>query len=183
MLSGGQKQRIAIARSIISNPRILLLDEATSALDPNAEREVQKALNNVASDRTMVVIAHRLSTIYNADNIVVMSHGEIIEQGTYSELTAQQGQFARLVQAQSLTHGAGDTSQQDKVQDDGDIYSELMEVPTIMNSANLASAATEKRKSSLRYRLATCVAIILREKRALWPIFTIGFSCCLVAGK
>ncbi|KAF2019493.1 multidrug/pheromone exporter [Aaosphaeria arxii CBS 175.79] len=80
LLSGGQKQRIAIARSVISEPRILLLDEATSALDPNAEAVVQKALDSVSQDRTTIVIAHKLSTIRNADNIVVMSKGQITEQ-------------------------------------------------------------------------------------------------------
>ncbi|KKA28933.1 hypothetical protein TD95_004427 [Thielaviopsis punctulata] len=108
-LSGGQKQRIVIARSIISDPRILLLDEATSALDPNAERVVQMALNNVAKGRTMVVIAHRLSTIRTADNIIVMSQGQVVEQGTHDELMEAQGAYYRLVRAQDLGQG-NDTS-------------------------------------------------------------------------
>ncbi|KAI5463945.1 P-loop containing nucleoside triphosphate hydrolase protein [Mariannaea sp. PMI_226] len=95
-LSGGQKQRVVIARSIISNPRVLMLDEATSALDPNAEKVVQMALNNVARGRTMIVIAHRLSTIRDADNIVVMAKGEMIEQGTHKELIDMAGTYSRL---------------------------------------------------------------------------------------
>jgi ATP-binding cassette subfamily B (MDR/TAP) protein 1 len=103
ILSGGQKQRIAIARSVVSEPRILLLDEATSALDPHAEGIVQQALDSVAQNRTTIVIAHKLATIRNADNIVVMSSGKILEQGSHDSLVAQDGAYAMLVQAQSLS--------------------------------------------------------------------------------
>jgi ATP-binding cassette subfamily B (MDR/TAP) protein 1 len=92
-LSGGQKQRLAIARSIVSEPRVLLLDEATSALDPNAEKIVQQALDRVSKDRTTIVIAHKLSTIRNADNIAVMADGAIIEQGTHDDLLARNGAY------------------------------------------------------------------------------------------
>jgi ATP-binding cassette subfamily B (MDR/TAP) protein 1 len=85
-LSGGQKQRLAIARSIVSEPRVLLLDEATSALDPKAEKIVQQALDRVSKDRTTIVVAHKLSTIRTADNIVVMSDGAVVEQGTQQDL-------------------------------------------------------------------------------------------------
>uniref|UniRef100_L7JKN7 Leptomycin B resistance protein pmd1 n=1 Tax=Pyricularia oryzae (strain P131) TaxID=1143193 RepID=L7JKN7_PYRO1 len=105
LLSGGQKQRIAIARSIVSDPRILLLDEATSALDPHAEGIVQQALDNASRERTTVVIAHKLATIRGADNIVVMAKGEIVEQGTHDELLArgEAGAYFRMVQAQRLS--------------------------------------------------------------------------------
>jgi ATP-binding cassette subfamily B (MDR/TAP) protein 1 len=88
MLSGGQRQRIAIARSIVSNPRILLFDEATSALDPRAEKVVQSALNRVSKNKTTLIIAHKLATVMAADNIIVMKDGLIFEQGTHHELQA-----------------------------------------------------------------------------------------------
>ncbi|KAK9246157.1 P-loop containing nucleoside triphosphate hydrolase protein [Lipomyces tetrasporus] len=102
LLSGGQKQRIAIARAIVGNPRILLLDEATSALDTKSEGVVQDALDRASKNRTTVVIAHRLSTIKDADNIVVMRRGEIMEQGTHDELIAKQGDYYGLVKAQTI---------------------------------------------------------------------------------
>ncbi|EWY85993.1 hypothetical protein FOYG_10657 [Fusarium oxysporum NRRL 32931] len=108
LLSGGQKQRIAIARSLISEPKVLLLDEATSALDPYAESAVQKALDAASKDRTTIVIAHKLKTIQNADNIVVMDRGSIIEQGRHSDLVARGGTYAKLVQAQDLSTASSD---------------------------------------------------------------------------
>ncbi|KAJ1990392.1 hypothetical protein H4R33_001718 [Dimargaris cristalligena] len=102
LLSGGQKQRIAIARAIIRNPRILLLDEATSALDSKAERLVQDALDKAALNRTTIVVAHRLSTIRDADKIVVMHQGEVVEMGTHNSLLAKNGAYAQLVHTQAI---------------------------------------------------------------------------------
>jgi ATP-binding cassette subfamily B protein len=95
-LSGGEKQRVAIARTILKNPPILLLDEATSALDTGTEREIQGALNEVSRNRTSLVIAHRLSTVIDADEILVLDHGQIIERGRHSELLAQNGHYAAM---------------------------------------------------------------------------------------
>jgi ABC-type transport system involved in Fe-S cluster assembly fused permease/ATPase subunit len=95
-LSGGEKQRVAIARTILKAPPILMLDEATSALDSHTEREIQDALERVARERTSLVIAHRLSTVVHADNIIVLDHGEIVEQGTHFELLAKGGLYASL---------------------------------------------------------------------------------------
>jgi subfamily B ATP-binding cassette protein MsbA len=101
-LSGGERQRLCIARAVLKNPEILLLDEATSALDTQNEHEVQQALNTLMKDRTSVVIAHRLTTIMNADKILVMDKGVIVESGTHKELISKSGVYSRLVNMQSL---------------------------------------------------------------------------------
>lgn len=100
--SGGQKQRLSIARAVLKNPPIMILDEATSALDTESERLVQIALENMMKNRTSIVIAHRLSTIQNADEIIVMQKGEIVEQGTHTELINKDGMYKRLVEMQSF---------------------------------------------------------------------------------
>jgi subfamily B ATP-binding cassette protein MsbA len=101
-LSGGQKQRLCIARAVLQNPSILLLDEATSALDTESERLVQDALNKLMVNRTTLVIAHRLSTIQNADLILVLEEGKIIEQGTHHELLYKEGRYNRLIEMQQF---------------------------------------------------------------------------------
>ena len=101
-LSGGQKQRLSIARAVLKNPPIMILDEATSALDTESERLVQDALEKMMRNRTSIVIAHRLSTIQNADTIVVLQKGEIVEQGPHIELIEKNGVYKKLVQMQSF---------------------------------------------------------------------------------
>jgi ATP-binding cassette, subfamily B, heavy metal transporter len=95
-LSGGEKQRVAIARALLKNPAILIFDEATSALDSKSEQAIQSELDRIAQGRTTFVIAHRLSTIMNADEILVMDNGEIVERGRHGELLARQGQYAQM---------------------------------------------------------------------------------------
>ena len=104
--SGGELQRIAIARTVLRNPAILVLDEATSALDNETERKVQAGIDRLAEGRTTMVIAHRLSTIRDADQIVVLDRGQIIERGTYEELVARGGAFAQLALREDLTRAA-----------------------------------------------------------------------------
>ena len=101
-LSGGQKQRIAIARVFLKNPSILVLDEATSALDLESEALIQDSLDRLASERTTIIIAHRLSTITHADNIIVIEHGQVVENGTHAELMKKQGSYYNLFQVQKL---------------------------------------------------------------------------------
>lgn len=99
-VSAGQKQLLTIARVILANPKILILDEATSSIDTRTEIQIQKAMDNLMKDRTSFIIAHRLSTIKNADLILVMNHGDIIEQGTHEELLTKNGFYADLYNSQ-----------------------------------------------------------------------------------
>ena len=100
LLSGGEKQRVAIARTILKNPKIFFFDEATSALDTSTEKEIQKNLESVSKDKTTLIIAHRLSTAANADNIIVLDKGIIIEQGTHDSLLLEKGKYFEMWEKQ-----------------------------------------------------------------------------------
>ncbi|KAJ5115687.1 P-loop containing nucleoside triphosphate hydrolase protein [Penicillium angulare] len=110
LISGGQKQRISLARALIRDPAVLILDEATASLDSHSEQRIQKAINNIATGRTVITIAHRLSTITGADNIIVMHKGVIVEQGNHAELMLKDGSYAELVKLQTLSTDKDDTS-------------------------------------------------------------------------
>ncbi|OQE41972.1 hypothetical protein PENCOP_c004G02104 [Penicillium coprophilum] len=102
LISGGQKQRVSLARALVKDPAVLILDEATAALDSRSEQRIQRAINNISTGRTVITIAHRLSTITNADKIVCMHKGDILEEGSHSELMAQNGPYSELVKLQTL---------------------------------------------------------------------------------
>ncbi|KAI4208037.1 MAG: hypothetical protein LQ346_000201 [Caloplaca aetnensis] len=169
LLSGGQKQRIAIARAMVSDPKILLLDEATSALDTKSEGVVQAALDVAAQGRTTIVIAHRLSTIKTADNIVVMSQGRIVEQGTHDELLERRSAYYNLVEAQRLSaekeaedlaEGMAETEQHEELNEISKVVTHESKIGGKLSktnteaSANLDRATTEK---SLRAKLTRSV--------------------------
>ena len=100
-LSGGQKQRLAIAKIMLKNPNIILLDEPTSALDSYNEEQVTIALNNLFEGKTVLIVAHRLQTVKNADDIIYIDEGKVIERGTHNELVALQGEYYKMVELQS----------------------------------------------------------------------------------
>ncbi|KAL4881827.1 P-loop containing nucleoside triphosphate hydrolase protein [Aspergillus karnatakaensis] len=147
LLSGGQKQRIAIARSIISDPKILLLDEATSALDPHAEGIVQKALDSASRNRTTVVIAHKLATVRSADNIVVMKEGKIVEMGGHEELVGMEGVYASLVKAQDLAPAIVDGNERSDEINDVDVIPERQD-RDIDRAQSLARVHTAEAKQA-----------------------------------
>ncbi|HXM00338.1 MAG TPA: ABC transporter ATP-binding protein/permease [Rhizomicrobium sp.] len=128
-LSGGEKQRVAIARTILKNPPILLLDEATSALDTGTEREIQGALNEISRNRTSLVIAHRLSTVVDADEILVLDHGEIIERGRHGELIAKGGHYAAMWNKQKAAAAAREKLKE--VENDPDVVPGIAKVEAV----------------------------------------------------
>ncbi|CAI6019534.1 unnamed protein product [Clonostachys chloroleuca] len=147
LLSGGQKQRVAIARSVVSQPKILLLDEATSALDPHAEEVVQEALNNVSKGRTTITIAHKLATIRNADNIVVMGKGLIIEQGTHHDLLRADGAYSRLVRAQDLSVAANALAESESTDNGTEEEDEHMNLEMAKTETHYSLVTNERMKS------------------------------------
>jgi ATP-binding cassette, subfamily B (MDR/TAP), member 1 len=182
-ISGGQKQRIAIARSIISNPRILLLDEATSALDPKAEGIVQAALDKVSQSRTTVMIAHKLSTVQKADKIIVMNQGRVIEHGSHESLLAAKGAYSRLVNAQSLT-AADDDEEEVDVDDSkekGDQDMQLSKVQTTRSTTSVKSALKSE-DVSRKLSLFKCLLIVFSEQRNVWGLLLGTFISSVAAG-
>ncbi|KAF2736700.1 multidrug resistance protein-like protein 1 [Polyplosphaeria fusca] len=177
MLSGGQKQRLAIARCIVSSPQVLLFDEATSALDPRAEKVVQQALDSVSKNRTTIVVAHKLSTVRNADNIVVISDGAVVEQGTHSQLLDAGGAYARLVRAQDL----GQAEEGDHGEDDEFEKPLLTRTNTRPTPSFFGDTQEGHVKDDVRYNLVRCIWIILREQGNLWP-WLLALSVAAIAG-
>jgi ATP-binding cassette subfamily B (MDR/TAP) protein 1 len=185
MLSGGERQRLAIARSIISEPRILLLDEATSALDPAAERLVQSALDRVSVGKTTLIIAHKLATVKAADNIAVMQRGRVVEQGTHEQLIALGGIYATMVRAQDIGAGANDVVRIDHNSESHTDENEKIPVHDPTQAPVLEVAQEEMGRpvtSSLGYSLPKCIGIMLREHRKVFGSFVLNTLGCLIAG-
>lgn len=185
LLSGGQKQRIAIARTIISNPKVLLLDEPTSALDPESERAVLASLERASQGRTTIMIAHRLSTVERADRIVVMDKGRVIEEGTHASLLAQGGAYCRLLHTQGhetpkegTRISVGDNKPQqilpEKVQTD----LTLPGMDQCMDAYPFLGSKSISRKSSI----IQCIFTILSKSRSILPAVAGGTIGACVAG-
>lgn len=190
-LSGGQRQRIAIARSIVSDPKILLLDEATSALDPKAEKVVQDALNRVSTNRTTLVIAHKLATVKMADNIAVISKGKIVEQGTHEELIALNGHYAGLVHAQDLRTNEHERSEEEEPINEKspatEIQADQIHLQRTTTAATSAAGDPEKQSQTqpigtLGYSLIQCILIMFREQKSLYWCFALSTVACLIGG-
>lgn len=190
LLSGGQRQRIAIARSIISQPKVLLLDEATSALDPEAEGIVQKALDRASEGRTTIVIAHKLATIQKADNIVVMMEGRIVEQGTHQSLIMHGGTYCRLVQIQNLTDSSkesGDATDQLKTLDHAPMAIEPSRTLSRHKTFHQTRVDSNKDSDSFdHHEQQGVISVMIRivgQTPELRLAFIVILMACIVAGK
>ncbi|KAL4909476.1 hypothetical protein BDW74DRAFT_146656 [Aspergillus multicolor] len=199
LLSGGQKQRIAIARAVVSDPKILLLDEATSALDTKSEGVVQAALERAAEGRTTIVIAHRLSTIKTAHNIVVLVDGKIAEQGTHDELVDRGGAYHKLVEAQRINEQKEAEAMDEEDGDAEDLTnadiakiktasSESSEQPTTIDRTgthkSISSAILSKRppETAPKYSLWTLLKFVASFNRPEIPYMIVGLIFSVLAG-
>ncbi|GJN78259.1 hypothetical protein PLIIFM63780_001752 [Purpureocillium lilacinum] len=182
LLSGGQKQRIAIARSIISEPKILLLDEATSALDPNSEAIVQRALDEASKSRTTIVIAHKLKTIRDADNIVVMGKGSILEQGTHDDLVARGGTYSTLVKAQDLSPHAATKDPDSSEEDNSAALKERQSLAKTRTEDGTALDLKDREDYTLAPRTGVVHTVLrlVANTPELWTWYAVSLAGCVV---
>ncbi|KAI1802055.1 P-loop containing nucleoside triphosphate hydrolase protein [Daldinia bambusicola] len=199
-LSGGQRQRISIARALVSKPKILILDEATSALDAETERSVQEALNDMTADRTTIIIAHRLSTVRQADNIVVLSAGVSVEEGTHQDLMDRRGHYFALVKAQEemdeenseatrkSSNGKGKEGElvgvEVKAEDsDGDEKVMLaMDVAIEHNHDSTSSPQSVVQDNTRSDSLISMARFVLQLNKEEWAYILVGLLCSIIAG-
>ncbi|GAP87440.1 putative ABC multidrug transporter mdr1 [Rosellinia necatrix] len=205
LLSGGQKQRIAIARAVVSDPKILLLDEATSALDTKSEGVVQAALEAAAEGRTTITIAHRLSTIKDAHNIVVMSQGAIIEQGSHDDLLQKKGAYYNLVTAQNIAAVQAPKDQEGEEEEEDDDAQLIRRMSSVRSgvaysadpddniAAKLKRSSTQasvssrvlrarKAEEEIRYGVWTLVKLIASFNRSEWKLMIWGLFWAIICG-
>ncbi|KAL2369815.1 ATPase [Blastomyces gilchristii SLH14081] len=196
LISGGQKQRISIARALVKEPKLLILDEATAALDSTSQQRVQSAIERVMSGRTLISIAHRLSTIKNADNIIVMNQGKVVEQGTHSELIARDGAYAGLVRLQNLNVRP---EEEEDISSDSSVAKDSLDNMTEKagDSPHIGEASLDEKRSletSTQMDEGSCGDI--NAKRSIWstlkalgPMFRpqilfllVALTCAFVVG-
>lgn len=188
LLSGGQRQRIAIARSIVSKPKILLLDEATSALDPSAEGIVQRALDMASEGRTTIVIAHKLATIQKADNIVVMAKGRILEKGSHASLMAKDQAYARLVKVQNL-HVQSNNSEEETPRatninvESLDLIRKTTRETTSVTDQMIARRERDNYDHHKQRGILYVIYRLIRMTPELSVAYTFVFAGCVLAGK
>ncbi len=210
LFSGGQKQRIAIARAIVSDPKILLLDEATSALDTKSEGVVQAALEVAAEGRTTITMAPRLSTVRDAHNIVVMSQGHIVGQGTHAGLLEKRGAYYNLVTAQEIAAVTALTADEEEALDkqeeailirkastqasksgaggadypddpDDNIAAKLNKSMT-QKSASSVALANRTKEPEVKYSLGTLIKVIASFNKEEWHLMATGLFFSIIAG-
>ena len=188
MLSGGQRQRVAIARSIISDPKVLLLDEATSALDPRAEKVVQNALHRVSANKTTLIIAHKLATVMAADNIAVMANGNVIEQGNHSELLERDGLYAAMVRAQDLGAEAGEPVFREESDEGGYVKENFDRTVSLQRTQSEAMPEASEREveqltaGTVGYSLGKCIVVMLTEHSDLYLWYLVIAMGSLIGG-